>query len=167
MLSIKKFTSRLRFPHCKALLKCLFLLKVSTLKMLCSTLFTDHLHNLWIASANLLVVSFLCYLKEHKLALDVINLSCWFVWRIQNGLKPVVNFINIIPTNFLYKSLFWQLFLVTFWLLLKICTKNLRIKRWWNSHLEELAPLMAGRGHSWPSTGHRVHWGHPLGPPHY
>jgi len=39
-----------------------------------------------------------------------------------------VNFINVIRTYFLYESLFWQLFLVTFWLWQKICTKNSGVK---------------------------------------
>ncbi len=38
-----------------------------------------------------------------------------------------VNFINVIHEKNSSKSLFWQLFLVTFWLWRKIRTKNARI----------------------------------------
>ena len=45
------------------------------------------------------------------------------------NLPPVVNFINVVRANFLYESLFWQLFQVTFWIWQKIHTKNLSVKR--------------------------------------
>ncbi len=34
--------------------------------------------------------------------------------------------------KFFIRTSFLQLFLVTFWLWQKICTKNARVKRWWN-----------------------------------
>jgi len=65
--------------------------------------------------------------------LTIFELSSIFggsLGSIENWLKPkteppsVVNFINIKRENFTYESLFWQLFLVTFWLWQKIRTKN-------------------------------------------
>jgi len=49
-----------------------------------------------------------------------------------------INFINILCTHFLYKRHFGSFSLVTFWLWGEICTKNLRLKRWWNRHLVTL-----------------------------
>ncbi len=43
------------------------------------------------------------------------------------------------------KVFFWQLFLVTFWLWQKLCTKNSRVKCWWNRHLVSSAALDAAR----------------------
>jgi hypothetical protein len=37
--------------------------------------------------------------------------------------------------KFFVGTSFWQLFLVTFWLCQKICTKKTLIKLWWNWHL--------------------------------
>jgi len=39
-----------------------------------------------------------------------------------------INFINVLRTNFLYECHFSTYFLA----LSKICTKNTRVKRWWN-----------------------------------
>ncbi len=49
--------------------------------------------------------------------------------------NPDVNFINVLRAHFWYKSLFWQLFLVTFCLWRKIRTINVPVKRWWNRRL--------------------------------
>ncbi len=43
-----------------------------------------------------------------------------------------VNFINVFTYKFFVRTLFQQLFLVTFWLWQKIRMKNVREKRWWN-----------------------------------
>ncbi len=42
-------------------------------------------------------------------------------------LLPGVNFINIFTYEFFARTVFRQLFLVTFWLWQKICTKNTRV----------------------------------------
>ncbi len=55
---------------------------------------------------------------------------------------PWVNFINILHVHFSRKSKLSSFSLVTFWLWQKdlgnkhFCTKNARIKCWWNWHLE-------------------------------
>ncbi len=43
-----------------------------------------------------------------------------------------VNFINVFTYEFFVWILFRQLFLLTFWLWQKICTKNVPVNRWWN-----------------------------------
>jgi len=48
------------------------------------------------------------------------------IYREKQGI-PGLNFINIKRANFTYENLFWQLFLVTFWLWQKICIKNARV----------------------------------------
>jgi len=48
---------------------------------------------------------------------------------------PGVNFINIFTYKFFVLKLFRQLFLVSFWLWWKICTKNVCVKLWWNRRL--------------------------------
>jgi hypothetical protein len=44
-------------------------------------------------------------------------------------LTPLVNFINVFSRTFFVRTLFWQLFLVTFWLCQKFRTKNACVKR--------------------------------------
>jgi len=48
--------------------------------------------------------------------------------------QPGVNFINILRTNFLFKSALRSLFLVTFWLW-NFLAKKAWVKCWWNWHL--------------------------------
>ncbi len=43
-----------------------------------------------------------------------------------------VNFINVFTYKCFVQTSFWLLFLVTFWLWRKICTKNEHKKCWWN-----------------------------------
>jgi len=62
------------------------------------------------------------------------------VRRTLMKLSPGVNFINIFCAIFSYESLFWQLFLVTFWLWQKICTKNLCVKCWCNQWQWSILP---------------------------
>jgi len=54
---------------------------------------------------------------------------------LTHTLAPSVNFINVFKYKFFVRTSFRQLFLVTFWLCQKICTKNTRVKCWWNWHL--------------------------------
>ncbi len=47
-------------------------------------------------------------------------------------LQVCSNLTNILRAAFFVRTSFWQLFLVTFCLWQKICTKKVRVKRWWN-----------------------------------
>jgi len=75
---------------------------------------------------NFLILIFydrkICNLKNWQLKIAL----C--LWPIERILHLSVNFINIICANFSYESLFWQLFLVTFWLWQKNLYKKFACK---------------------------------------
>ncbi len=55
-----------------------------------------------------------------------------FVFELCLLLPSGVNFINVYTYEFFVWTSFWQLFLETFWLWMNFCTKNARVKCWWN-----------------------------------
>jgi len=62
------------------------------------------------------------------------NWRLYFTYLCRSKLLRVLVSIlsTFLRTNFFVRMSFWQLFLVTFWLWQKNCTKNARVKRWWN-----------------------------------
>ncbi len=59
--------------------------------------------------------------------------------------STAVNLINILCARFLYKILFGSFFLVTFWQKKHFCMKKVRIKCWWNWHLEVIDECESSR----------------------
>ncbi len=69
------------------------------------------------------------------------NIGTKAVYKMWMKLTTVVNFINILLTNFSYKRCFGSFFLVTCTYKNDVRTKNSPVLRWWNWYLEKARVL--------------------------
>jgi len=72
---------------------------------------------------------------SHSQTKFYITLECYCLNRVRINVTPGVNFINVLRAHFLYKILvpkITKLCLGLDFLAPKFCTKNARIKCWWN-----------------------------------
>ncbi len=83
----------------------------------------------------------LCVLRVCIKKLFPENVSAYFqplwivVMRMYSFRRPGINFINILCSHFLYKSLLSGFSLLRVWFWMNFHMKNAHIKCWWNWHL--------------------------------